>query len=141
EKSRYQPLTTATLPGRLGSIDVLNEILGPTNNWQVREVGDGNLNLIFIVESSSGSLVVKQALPYARVVGNSWPMSPERTFFGFNALTRLSARDILGTTHAAELETISDGRERAARNGPGSGGATHHVPDHRRRQSPSRGHR
>ncbi|HWT99735.1 MAG TPA: S-methyl-5-thioribose kinase, partial [Terriglobales bacterium] len=72
---------------------MLRKILGPTSDWRVKEVGDGNLNLVFIVESSRGSLVVKQALPYARVVGDSWPMSLDRTFFEFNALTRLEARD------------------------------------------------
>ncbi|HVI89794.1 MAG TPA: S-methyl-5-thioribose kinase [Dongiaceae bacterium] len=92
-KSQYEPLKTATLPWRLGSNGVLKKILGPTSDWRVKEVGDGNLNLVFIVESSSGSLVVKQALPYARVVGDSWPMSLDRTFFEFNALTRLEARD------------------------------------------------
>jgi len=71
----------------------MKEALGPATSWRVREVGDGNLNLVFIVESGSGSLVVKQALPYARVVGDSWPMSLDRTFFEFHALTRLEARD------------------------------------------------
>ena len=93
KKNRYEPLTTARLPWRLASIGALRESLGPATDWRVKEVGDGNLNLIFIVESNSGSLVVKQALPYARVVGDSWPMSLDRTFFEFNALTRLAARD------------------------------------------------
>lgn len=92
-KSQYEPLTTATLPWRLGANQALKKILGPANEWRVKEVGDGNLNLVFIVESSRGSLVVKQALPYARVVGDSWPMSLDRTFFEFNALTRLEERD------------------------------------------------
>jgi len=93
KKSRYEPLTTESLPWRLASICALKKSLGPATDWRVKEVGDGNLNLIFIVESSRGSLVIKQALPYARVVGDSWPMSLDRTFFEFNALTRLQARD------------------------------------------------
>lgn len=92
-RSPYEPLTTESLPRRLGAIATLSEKLGTARHWRVREVGDGNLNLVFIVESGSGSLVVKQALPYARVVGDSWPMSLDRTFFEFNALTRLAARD------------------------------------------------
>ncbi|OME78011.1 S-methyl-5-thioribose kinase [Paenibacillus sp. FSL A5-0031] len=45
-----------------------------------REIGDGNLNLVFhIVDSSSGkSLIMKQALPYAKVVGESWPLTLDR---------------------------------------------------------------
>jgi 5-methylthioribose kinase len=82
-----------TLPRRLAMLRPMKEALGPATSWRVREVGDGNLNLIFIVESDGGSFVVKQALPYARVVGDSWPMSLDRTFFEFHALTRLEARD------------------------------------------------
>jgi 5-methylthioribose kinase len=44
-------------------------------------VGDGNLNLVFIVDGPDGSVCVKQALPYVRAAGSSWPMSLERAFF------------------------------------------------------------
>lgn len=45
----------------------------------VDEVGDGNLNLVFIVKDSHGKgIVLKQALPYVRLVGPDWPMTPER---------------------------------------------------------------
>lgn len=53
---------------------------GPAD-WRVHEVGDGNLNLVFIVQGSTGSVCVKQALPYVRVAGPSWPMTAERAFF------------------------------------------------------------
>lgn len=45
-----------------------------------REIGDGNLNLVFhITDAASGkSLIMKQALPYAKVVGESWPLSLDR---------------------------------------------------------------
>ena len=36
---------------------------------------------MFIVEGPSGSVCVKQALPYVRAAGPSWPMSLERAFF------------------------------------------------------------
>jgi len=44
------------------------------------EVGDGNLNLVFIVEGPAGSVCVKQALPYVRAPA-FLAMSPERIFF------------------------------------------------------------
>ena len=47
----------------------------------MREVGDGNLNLVFIVEGPAGGVCVKQALPYVRAAGESWPMPLERAFF------------------------------------------------------------
>ncbi|MDQ6418309.1 S-methyl-5-thioribose kinase [Paenibacillus sp. LHD-117] len=45
-----------------------------------REIGDGNLNLVFhITDRTSGkSLIMKQALPYAKVVGESWPLTLDR---------------------------------------------------------------
>ncbi|PIA27054.1 hypothetical protein AQUCO_08300028v1 [Aquilegia coerulea] len=53
---------------------------------QVKEVGDGNLNFVYIVISPSGSLVIKQALPYIRCIGESWPMTKERAYFEALAL-------------------------------------------------------
>src|ERR1700690_3608226 len=67
------------LIGDLGDVRAL--LGGRPEVWQVREVGDGNLNLVFIVEGPDGSVCVKQALPYVRAAGPSWPMSPERIFF------------------------------------------------------------
>jgi 5-methylthioribose kinase len=61
--------------------DVRARLGGRPKEWQVREVGDGNLNLVFIVEGPGGSVCVKQALPYVRAAGPSWPMSLERAFF------------------------------------------------------------
>ncbi|WP_026477033.1 S-methyl-5-thioribose kinase [Alkaliphilus transvaalensis] len=54
----------------------------------IKEVGDGNLNLVFIVKEkeTNQSVVVKQALPYVRVVGESWPLSIQRSTFEANAL-------------------------------------------------------
>ena len=43
------------------------------------EIGDGNLNLIFRVTSANSSVIVKQALPYLRVAGESWPLTRHRT--------------------------------------------------------------
>jgi 5-methylthioribose kinase len=47
---------------------------------QCREIGDGNLNLVFHITDPIGgkSLIMKQALPYAKVVGESWPLTLDR---------------------------------------------------------------
>lgn len=42
------------------------------------EIGDGNLNLVFQLSTPERSLIVKQALPYARCVGESWPLTLDR---------------------------------------------------------------
>ncbi|MBU5355751.1 S-methyl-5-thioribose kinase [Paenibacillus silvae] len=46
-------------------------------NLECREIGDGNLNLVFHItdQNSDKSIIIKQALPYAKVVGESWPLS------------------------------------------------------------------
>ena len=93
EAVAFEALTVETLAGRLGGLDPLRARLGedPTA-WRVREVGDGNLNLVFIVEGEKGGAVVKQALPYVRLVGESWPLPLKRSFFEYHALTRQEAR-------------------------------------------------
>lgn len=42
------------------------------------EIGDGNLNVVFRVFGRSSSVIVKQALPYLRVAGESWPLTRHR---------------------------------------------------------------
>lgn len=92
--SDYEALTPETLPTRLGALDAMTKTLGTSSSdWQVSEVGDGNLNLVFIVESREGSVIVKQALPYVRLVGDSWPLPLKRAFFEYHALIRQADRD------------------------------------------------
>lgn len=92
--SDYEALTVNTLAGRLGSISAITDILGADSlNWTAKEVGDGNLNLVFIVKSDRGSVIVKQALPYVRLVGDSWPLPLKRAFFEYHALIRQAERD------------------------------------------------
>ncbi|MFN0115825.1 MAG: S-methyl-5-thioribose kinase [Paracoccaceae bacterium] len=89
----YAPLTPVTLSARLSKVALIRDRLGDPADWSVREVGDGNLNLVFIVEGPAGSVVVKQALPYVRLVGESWPLPLNRSFFEYHALTRQESRD------------------------------------------------
>lgn len=44
------------------------------------EIGDGNLNLVFKIRDRGGvsRVIVKQALPYVRCVGESWPLTLDR---------------------------------------------------------------
>lgn len=45
-----------------------------------QEIGDGNLNLVFKIFDRDGNsrVIVKQALPYVRCVGESWPLTLDR---------------------------------------------------------------
>ncbi|WP_048645983.1 S-methyl-5-thioribose kinase [Nitratireductor soli] len=89
----FEALTVETLPARLGAIDeIAARVGGAPDGWKVREVGDGNLNLVFIVEGATETVIVKQALPYVRLVGDSWPLPLKRSFFEYHALTRQQHR-------------------------------------------------
>ncbi len=89
----YTPLDPQTLPHRLGKVSAVVERVGDPSGWNVREIGDGNLNLVFVVSGAAGQVIVKQALPYVRLVGESWPLPLKRAFFEHNALSRQAARD------------------------------------------------
>ncbi|XHC08885.1 S-methyl-5-thioribose kinase [Labrenzia sp. ac12] len=90
----YRPLTPETLGERLSGISAVADRIGADpSDWTVREVGDGNLNLVFIVEGPKGTIIVKQALPYVRLVGDSWPLPLYRALYENHALVRQAARD------------------------------------------------
>ena len=83
----YQTLTEQTLTDFLAEDESNAKLLGgKPSDWKINEVGDGNLNLVFIVRGPSGGLVVKQSLPYLRLVGESWPLPLNRAFFEAEAL-------------------------------------------------------
>ncbi|TVY10467.1 S-methyl-5-thioribose kinase [Paenibacillus cremeus] len=73
-----------------------------------REIGDGNLNLVFhISEPSTGkSIILKQALPYAKVVGESWPLTLDRARIESEALMIQESLcpDLVPHVHAYEPE-------------------------------------
>lgn len=83
----YVPQTCETLPYYLSDKLPQNLILGgKPETWKVTEVGDGNLNLVFIVSGNERTIIVKQALPYVRAAGESWKLSINRAFFEYNVL-------------------------------------------------------
>lgn len=45
---------------------------------QVDEIGDGNLNFVYIIRFRDQAVVVKQALPYVRCIGEGWPLTLQR---------------------------------------------------------------
>lgn len=83
----YRALDETTMAAYLAGLPAIRERLGGApSDWRAAEVGDGNLNLVFIVEGPAGAVCVKQALPYVRLVGESWPLPLERSFFEHEAL-------------------------------------------------------
>ena len=56
-----------------------SELFGEHSKLSAEEMSDGELNQVFRVENDKGtSVIVKQALPYARWAGESWPLTTDR---------------------------------------------------------------
>ena len=89
-----------SLPLTLATSKAVSDVLGGTSaDWTVSEVGDGNLNLVFIVKGPKGGVAVKQALPYVRLVGEAWPLPLSRAHYEHMALSE-QARLCPGLTPA-----------------------------------------
>ena len=61
--------------------------------WTAKEIGDGNINFVYIVTGASPdkSVILKQGLPYVRCVGESWPLTQERVRYEAEALIQAHA--------------------------------------------------
>ena len=85
----YQPLDEQTVIDYVKNCAPMQHIFPQDANLSASEVGDGNLNLVFIIRCANypdRSAVVKQALPYLRVAGESWPLTRERVRFEAQSL-------------------------------------------------------
>ncbi|WP_322907080.1 S-methyl-5-thioribose kinase [Paenibacillus campi] len=80
----YEPLNEQTAI----ALAVKLHLFAGDTELSCREIGDGNLNLVFhITESATGrGIIIKQALPYVRVIGESWPLTLERARMESEAL-------------------------------------------------------
>ncbi|MET3697731.1 5'-methylthioribose kinase [Bacillus oleivorans] len=86
EKQKYEPLTVESAAQLVKELKLFKE----TACLEVREIGDGNLNYVFkITDAEKGrGVIIKQALPYAKVVGESWPLTLKRSTIEANALKK-----------------------------------------------------
>jgi 5-methylthioribose kinase len=87
----YQPLNERTVIDYVRRRPALGTVIPHDVALSVKEVGDGNLNLVFAIATVGGpprSAVLKQALPYLRVAGASWTLTRERMRFETQALLR-----------------------------------------------------
>jgi len=88
-ESSYQILDRVSLPSYLAEIPSVVELLGDTENLDIIEIGDGNLNFVYRVCSTSDhtkSVIVKQAVPYLRMAGEAWPLARDRMRYEIRAL-------------------------------------------------------
>ncbi len=85
----YQILDIDKLPAYLAQLPAVVDVLGEGAELDIEEVGDGNLNYVYKVRNSddpSRAVVVKQAVPYLRMVGEEWPLSRDRMTYEIRAL-------------------------------------------------------
>ncbi|WP_422124616.1 S-methyl-5-thioribose kinase [Planococcus sp. X10-3] len=82
--STYEPLTEAA------AIELAAGLLPVGANLECREIGDGNLNYVFRISDPKRGrgVIIKQALPYAKVVGESWPLTLKRAAIEAAALRK-----------------------------------------------------
>ncbi|EDL65488.1 methylthioribose kinase [Bacillus sp. SG-1] len=86
KQNGYYPLTensAVDLARSLGFFDENEELY-------CNEIGDGNLNYVFRVGNHlyEKSIIIKQALPYAKVVGESMPLTLKRAQIESSALQK-----------------------------------------------------
>jgi 5-methylthioribose kinase len=98
----YRPHNPDSLRSYLAERSALAKRLGGNAAlWRIQEVGDGNLNLVFLIHGPAGSLCAKQALPYVRLVGEGWPLPLSRAHFEHIALVEEGkhAPDLVPAVH------------------------------------------
>lgn len=85
----YKQLTEELVLDYIKDLDSMKKKFSSFDNISIKEVGDGNLNYVYIVTNQSNpeeTIILKQAVPFLRVVGESWPLDIERMEFEVMAL-------------------------------------------------------
>ena len=85
---QYRILDKQNIVEYLYSIDSIKEYFSD-DPLVIDEIGDGNLNYVFIIKSqidSNKALILKQAVPYLRCVGEEYPLSKDRMTYEIRAL-------------------------------------------------------
>lgn len=86
----YRVLDRQTVIPYVQARPELREVFRAGEGLEAVEIGDGNLNLVFRVWAQADqdrTVIIKQALPYVRLVGESWPMPADRARIEAQALT------------------------------------------------------
>ncbi|HVO41128.1 MAG TPA: S-methyl-5-thioribose kinase [Aggregatilineales bacterium] len=86
---KYHPLDVHSVIDFVKSRPESRELFREGEALEAREVGDGNLNLVFDVWAPADRhrrVILKQALPYLRLVGDGWPLPTDRARIEAQAL-------------------------------------------------------
>jgi len=86
----YRVLSQADILAEIAKLaDVAAILGGKPADWSIRDVADGYINAVFIVDGPAGGVCAKQGLPYVRYHGESWPLDETRAFFEASYMRRL----------------------------------------------------
>lgn len=90
----FEALGASELAAYLRAIPAVHSLLGEPRELDIAEVGDGNLNFVYFASNAGApekSVVVKQAPPFLRLVGKTWPLTRQRMEHEVAALRRFGA--------------------------------------------------
>lgn len=90
----FEALNASELTAYLRGIPAVHALLGEPAELDIAEVGDGNLNYVYFASNAGAaekSVVVKQAPPFLRLVGKTWPLGRERMEREVAALRRFGS--------------------------------------------------
>ncbi|GAB2878850.1 S-methyl-5-thioribose kinase [Paraburkholderia jirisanensis] len=90
----FEALSSAELAAYLRSVPCVYALLNEPGELDIAEVGDGNLNFVYFASNAKTpekSVVVKQAPPFLRLVGKTWPLTRHRMEREVAALRRFGA--------------------------------------------------
>lgn len=85
----YFILNKDNIPDYINTLPNVISILGGSSDIKIEEIGDGNLNFVYRIFSQQlpyKSVILKQAVPYLRMAGDSWPLSLDRMKYEIRAL-------------------------------------------------------
>ncbi len=108
---KYKVLNKNSVINYIYEIKEIADYFG-TDEVEAKEIGDGNLNFVYIVSSlqnKNKSLIVKQAVPYLRCVGEDFPLSRERMTYEIRALTKfkkITSKFIPKLYHTSEQMSV-----------------------------------
>jgi len=89
----YKALDINSICDYLSGIEEIQNYFGG-EAIEASEIGDGNLNFVYLVRSVSDpskAVIAKQAVPYLRIAGEGFPLSRERMTYEIRALRTFKA--------------------------------------------------
>src|SRR5258708_19461798 len=81
-QDEYRILRDVDLRDYLAKLPAIAAQLGASPaDWSISEVGDGNLNFVFIVRGTGCGIAVNQALPYLPLAAETCPLPLSRSHY------------------------------------------------------------